>query len=153
MRYYHNSGSRFEGKSLRAVDKDARQWRLIGPQRAIGCVVEPACEVVSPGVILHRTYDRFQIGEPGGTLSERVVKLSTVLADAGLAAPVRTDIRSHVWLKLFGNACFNPISLLTLATIEYDAIFVAFDELKNVPAWFERGPRRSAVARGLEIPG
>lgn len=116
--YFYKLPGSLENTSLIAVDQDARQWRSIGPQRAIGCVVEPACEVVSPGVILHRKYTRFQLGEPDGALSPRVEMLSKVLIDAGLEAPVRTNIRNHVWLKLFGNACFNPISLLTGATID-----------------------------------
>ena len=116
--YFYEVGGRLKNTSLDAVDRDARQWRAIGPQRAIGCVVEPACEVVSPGVILHRKYKRFQLGEPDGSKSVRIETLSNVLIDAGLEAPVRTNVRNHVWLKLFGNACFNPISLLTGATID-----------------------------------
>ncbi len=116
--YFHQAGGAFEGRSLASVDPDARQWRTIGPERAIGCVVEPACEVVAPGVIEHRTYNRFQVGEPDGSLSERVTAVASALARAGFDAPIRRDIRSHVWLKLFGNACFNPVSLLTHATID-----------------------------------
>lgn len=116
--YFYRLGGPLKDTSLSSVDRGARQWRAIGPQRAIGCVVEPACEVVAPGVILHRKYTRFQLGEPDGSKSVRVESVSNVLIDAGLEAPVRTNIRNHVWLKLFGNACFNPISLLTGATID-----------------------------------
>lgn len=100
------------------MDPDARQWRAIGPERAVGCIVEPACEVVSPGVILHRKYNRFTLGEPDGSRSSRIAAASEALAGAGFDAPVRTNIRDHVWLKLWGNASFNPISVLTLATID-----------------------------------
>ena len=103
---------------MASVDPGARQWRTIGPERAIGCIVEPACEVVAPGVILHRTYNRFTLGEPDGSRSARVLAAAGALADAGFDAPVRTNIRDHVWLKLWGNASFNPISVLTLATVD-----------------------------------
>lgn len=116
--YFHAVGGGLEGRSLEAVDPGARQWRTIGAERAIGCIVEPACEVVAPGVILHRKYNRFTLGEPDGSRSARVVAASEALAAAGFDAPVRANIRDHVWLKLWGNASFNPISVLTLATID-----------------------------------
>jgi 2-dehydropantoate 2-reductase len=116
--YFHRSGGAFEGRSLNSVDPDGRQWRIIGPERAIGCIVEPACEVVAPGVILHRKYKRFTLGEPDGSQSARIGAVSEALISAGFDAPVRSNIRDHVWLKLWGNASFNPISVLTLATID-----------------------------------
>lgn len=116
--YFHGVGGTFEGRSLDSVDPGAKQWRAIGPERAIGCIVEPACEVVGPGVVLHRKYNRFTLGEPDGSRSVRITEAARVLADAGFDAPVRLNIRDHVWLKLWGNASFNPISVLTLATID-----------------------------------
>ena len=116
--YFHAVGGGLEGRSLASVDPEARQWRAIGPERAIGCIVEPACEVVAPGVVLHRKYNRFTLGEPDGSRSARVLAAAGALADAGFDAPVRANIRDHVWLKLWGNASFNPISVLTLATID-----------------------------------
>jgi 2-dehydropantoate 2-reductase len=115
--YFYKSGGRFEGRSLETVDPGARQWNCIGPERAIGCVVEPACEVVAPGVIAHRQFNRFIIGEPDGSRSSRVLQLSSVLSEAGFDAPVRDNIRWNIWLKLWGNVCFNPISALTGATL------------------------------------
>jgi 2-dehydropantoate 2-reductase len=100
------------------VDPGGRQWNLIGPRRAIGCVVEPACEVVAPGVIVHHDLKRFIIGEPDGSRSSRVLELSGALTAAGFEAPVRDNIRWNVWLKLWGNVCFNPISVLTGATLD-----------------------------------
>ncbi len=91
---------------------------MIGPERAIGCVVDPACEVVAPGVIEHHEFNRFILGEPDGTSSARVVELSQALAQANFDAPVRDKIRWNVWLKLWGNVCFNPISALTHATLD-----------------------------------
>ena len=77
--YFYKEGSKFEGRHLESVDAGARQWNLIGPERAIGCVVDPACEVVAPGVIEHHEFNRFILGEPDGTESERVRKLSDIM--------------------------------------------------------------------------
>jgi 2-dehydropantoate 2-reductase len=115
--YFYKTGGRFEGRYLETVDRGGRQWNSIGPQRAIGCVVEPACEVTAPGVIEHHQFNRFIIGEPDGSRSRRVEQLSQALTAAGFDAPVRDNIRWNIWLKLWGNVCFNPISALTGATL------------------------------------
>jgi 2-dehydropantoate 2-reductase len=116
--YFHKSGGAFEGRQLESVDVGGRQWNAIGPQRAIGCVVDPACEVVEPGVVVHEEFNRFTIGEPDGSRSARVVALSEALLGAGFDAPIRDNIRWNIWLKLWGNVCFNPISALTGATLD-----------------------------------
>lgn len=116
--YFYKEGSRFEGRHLESVDPAGRQWRVIGPERAVGCVVDPACEVVAPGVIEHHLFKRFTIGEPDGSRSARIVALNEVLVSAGFEAPIRDTIRWNIWLKLWGNVCFNPISALTLATLD-----------------------------------
>jgi 2-dehydropantoate 2-reductase len=115
--YFYKSGNRFEGHCLETVDRGGRQWNMIGPQRAIGCVVEPACEVTAPGVIEHHQFNRFILGEPDGIRTQRVERLSQALTAAALDAPVRDNIRWNIWLKLWGNICFNPISALTGATL------------------------------------
>jgi 2-dehydropantoate 2-reductase len=109
---------RFAGARFRSVDADDRQWKAIGPERAIGCVVYPATEIVEPGVVRHIHGDKFALGEPVGGISERCVRLANTLEQAGFAAPVLQDIRSEIWLKLWGNLCFNPISALTRATLD-----------------------------------
>jgi 2-dehydropantoate 2-reductase len=116
--YFYGAGGRFEGHHLRSVDPGGRQWEHVRPQRAIGCVVEPACEVVAPGVVVHHEFNRFTIGEPDGSRSSRVLTLSKALTEAGFDAPVRDNIRWNIWLKLWGNVCFNPISVLTGATLD-----------------------------------
>jgi 2-dehydropantoate 2-reductase len=115
--YFYKTGGAFEGRSLETVDPEGRQWKIIGPRRAIGCVVEPACEVTEPGVIVHHQFNRFILGEPDGSRSNRVLGLSSILTAAGFDAPVRDNIRWNIWLKLWGNVCFNPISALTGATL------------------------------------
>jgi len=116
--YFYKEGGPLEGRCLDSVDPGGRQWKLIGPERAIGCVVDPACEVVAPGVIEHHEFNRFTLGEPDRTVSPRVTRLGQAMTQAGFDAPVRDNIRWNVWLKLWGNVCFNPISALTHATLD-----------------------------------
>jgi 2-dehydropantoate 2-reductase len=116
--YFYKAGTRFDAHHLVSVDCGGRQWNHIHPQRAIGCVVDPACEVASAGVIVHHKFNRFTLGEPDGSRSQRVLALSAALTAAGFDAPVRENIRWNVWLKLWGNVCFNPISALTGATLD-----------------------------------
>jgi 2-dehydropantoate 2-reductase len=86
--YFYGTGGRFEGHHLQSVDPGGRQWDLILPQRAIGCVVEPACEVVAPGVVVHHEFNRFTIGEPDGSRSSRVLRLAKALTGATLGRMV-----------------------------------------------------------------
>jgi len=116
--YTHGLAARFGDARLRIVDPQNRQWTTIGPQRAIGCVVYPATEIVEPGVVRHIYGDKFALGEPDGSISPRSMRLSALLQSAGFEAPVLQDIRSEIWLKLWGNLCFNPISALTRATLD-----------------------------------
>ena len=116
--YFYKLAGPFEDHVLDAVDRDRRQWRAIGPARAIGCSVYPATTVSAPGVITHTYGDRFALGEPDGTRSARVERIAALLEAAGFAAPVLDDIRSEIWLKLWGNLCFNPISALTRASLD-----------------------------------
>jgi len=116
--YFHGVDNAYRNLRLNTVDPDDRQWNLIGPERAIGCVVYPATEITAPGVIKHTYGNKFAIGEPDGSISERCTRLSEVLEKAGFKAPVLPNIRDEIWLKLWGNLCFNPISALTRATLD-----------------------------------
>ena len=116
--YFYQHGNEFEGTTLQTIDPGARQWTALGPERAIGCIVYPATEVVEPGVIQHVYGDKFPLGEPSGEQTERVQQLSKMMESAGLRAPVMDNIRDEMWLKLWGNLCFNPISALTHATLD-----------------------------------
>jgi 2-dehydropantoate 2-reductase len=106
--YFYRERGPLDGHHLESVDPGAAQWNAIGPERAIGCVVDPACEVVAPGVIEHRLFKRFTIGEPDGSTSDRIVALRDALVSAGFDAPIRDTIRWSIWLKLWGNVCFSP---------------------------------------------
>ncbi len=120
--YFHVAGVPFRETDLDSVDPGGLQWRTLGAQRVIGCVVLPATAVVAPGVIRHEHGRRFPIGEPDGRRSSCIENLCEIMAAGGLEAPVRDDIRNEIWLKLCGNVCFNPISALTLATLEVIAL-------------------------------
>jgi 2-dehydropantoate 2-reductase len=116
--YFYQMEGPWQNYQLASVDPDGKQWRMIGPERAIGCVVYPATEVIAPGVIQHVEGNRFSLGEPNGEKSERVARLSQVLQQAGFKAPIRSQIRNEIWVKLWGNLAFNPISVLTCATLD-----------------------------------
>ncbi|MBW4708213.1 2-dehydropantoate 2-reductase [Roseobacter sp. YSTF-M11] len=116
--YFYKSGGDLEGTRLRSVDPDDVQWNGWGPERVLGCVVYPAAEVSEPGVIRHIEGNRFSLGEPDGSKSDRATALSKVLVSAGLKAPVRPRLRDEIWVKLWGNLSFNPISALTHATLD-----------------------------------
>ncbi len=108
----------FGGRRIEAVDPIGAVWNALPPGQAIGCVVYPAAEIVEPGVIHHSYGDRFILGEPDGSRSPRAETLSRLLIDAGLKAPLRPRIRDDIWVKLWGNMVFNPISALTGATLD-----------------------------------
>jgi 2-dehydropantoate 2-reductase len=116
--YFHRLGGPFEGTRLHSVDPGNRQWDGFGPDRVLGCVVYPAAEVTEPGTITHVEGNRFSLGEPSGERSARAEALSKALAAAGLKAPVRPRLRDEIWVKLWGNLSFNPISALTHATLD-----------------------------------
>jgi 2-dehydropantoate 2-reductase len=116
--YFHALPGPWENHHLESADPGGRIWNVLGPERAIGCVVYPSCEIVEPGVVKHLDGNRFMLGEPDGSKSDRVATLSRLMIEAGLKAPVRKKIRDDIWFKLLGNATFNPISVLTGATLE-----------------------------------
>jgi 2-dehydropantoate 2-reductase len=116
--FFHEFGGPYAGRQLDSVDPGGVQWRGIGPERAIACVVYPATEVSEPGVIQHIDGDRFTLGEPDGNRTDRIMALARALIDAGLKAPVKPRIRDEIWIKLWGNLSFNPISALTGETLE-----------------------------------
>jgi 2-dehydropantoate 2-reductase len=116
--YFHKLGGEHDGRGLASVDPGGVIAAHIEPGRLIGSVVYPAAELVAPGVVQLIEGNRFTLGELDGTRSERIEALSQVLMRAGFKAPVARDIRSEIWVKLWGNLSFNPISALTHATLE-----------------------------------
>ena len=116
--YFYKLEGPYENHTLESVDPGACIWTAIGPERAIGCVVYPAAEIAEPGVIRHIEGDRFVLGEPDGLPSARSESLCNALQNAGFTSRVRNNIRDDIWIKLWGNLCFNPISALTNATLD-----------------------------------
>lgn len=115
--YFQRHGGPFEGTRLATLDPGGELSGLIAPGRIIGCEVLPSSEIVRPGVVRHIWGNTFPLGEPDGTRSDRIVRLSETFARAGFKAPVTDNIRHDIWVKLMGNLAFNPISALTRATL------------------------------------
>ena len=115
--YFHKAGGAHEGRRLESVDPDGRLGALLPAERLIGSVVYPAGEIAAPGVIRHVEGNRFTLGELDGAETPRAAALSEALTRAGFKAPVVADIRTEIWMKLWGNATFNPVSALTSATL------------------------------------
>ncbi|WP_077033998.1 2-dehydropantoate 2-reductase [Pelomonas sp. KK5] len=115
--YFHKHGGALAGTVVRSADPSGTVLANLPSDRVIGCVVYPASELVRPGVIQHIEGERFPVGELDGTTSERVQAVSNALARGGFKAPVLDDIRAEIWLKLWGNLTFNPISCLTQSTL------------------------------------
>jgi 2-dehydropantoate 2-reductase len=115
--YFHRHPGELAGTQVKSVDPNGIIERHIPCGRVIGCVVYPAAELISPGVIKHVEGNRFPVGEPDGSSSDRVNRLAQCFVEGGLQAPVLDDIRGEVWLKLWGNLTFNPISALSRATL------------------------------------
>jgi 2-dehydropantoate 2-reductase len=116
--YFHGLEGPWRDRRVESVDPGGVVGRLLPPSRAIGCVVYPAAEVSAPGVIEHTYGDRFSLGEPDGSRSPRIEAIAKLLIASGLKAPIRPKIRDEIWVKLWGNLCFNPVSALTGATLD-----------------------------------
>jgi 2-dehydropantoate 2-reductase len=115
--YFQNFNGPHGGYRLKTADPTGVIEANIASRRIIGCVVYPAGEIIAPGVIKHVEGDRYPVGELDGANTARVKMVSDALVAAALKSPVLEDIRSEIWLKLWGNMSFNPISALTHATL------------------------------------
>lgn len=116
--YFFAFNGSLRNHQLRVIDPGGCQWKKIKPERVLGCVVWQAAEVIKPGVIRLNYSGRMPIGEPDGSRSERARILSDALITAGIKSPVKKDIRNEIWMKLWGNLSFNPMSMLTHGTME-----------------------------------
>jgi 2-dehydropantoate 2-reductase len=116
--YCYGLPAPFTDRRVTSVDPDGALWDALPPSQTIGCIIYPAAEVIEPGVIIHSYGDRFSLGEPDGSRSPRIERLSELLIAAGFKAPVRPRLRDEIWVKLWGNMAFNPICTLTTATLD-----------------------------------
>jgi 2-dehydropantoate 2-reductase len=115
--YFYKHGGALEGRAVTSVDPSGALQRNIPCERVIGCVVYPASELVEPGLIKQIEGNRFPVGDPDGSQSERAKRVSECFIRGGMQAPVLEDIRAEIWLKLWGNMTFNPISALSRGTL------------------------------------
>ena len=113
--YFHAHGGPHDGRRVEAVDPGGALSAAIAPERAIGLVAYIGARVAAPGVVEMRPEAGLVLGEPDGSDSPRLRAIAAALAEAGLEARTRPDIRVEIWTKLMGNATFNPISVLTRA--------------------------------------
>ena len=116
--YFQKLGGEYADRTVESVDPGGVLARAIDPDRVLGCIAYPAALISQPGVIQHVEGVRFPVGELDGAESERVNSVAQMLIEAGFKSPVLPDIRSEIWLKLWGNLSFNPISCMTHATLE-----------------------------------
>jgi len=115
--YFQRHGGPYDGLQLESVDPGGKLAAAIPAERVIGCVIYCSTEIESPGVIRHLEGARYSLGEPDRSISPRAQSIAADFSAAGLKAPVERDLRNDIWLKLLGNAAFNPISALTRATL------------------------------------
>ena len=115
--YFYGLDGPYRNHRIEAVDPDGAVSGVIPPERAIGCVVYPGTELAEPGVVRHLEGTRFTIGEPDGSMSERCDVFSEAMIAGGLKCPIEARVRDEIWVKLMGNVAFNPLSVLTGATL------------------------------------
>ena len=147
--YFQSHGGRWEGTQLESVDPGGIITKHIATERIVGCVVYPAATIVEPGIIHHEEGNRFSIGELDGSSSSRCKELAAAIGSAGLRAPVRSNIRQEIWVKLLGNLAFNPVSALTKASM----VEIAMDpDARSVVQTMMEEAYAVAEALGVEIP-
>ena len=115
--YFHAHGGNLDGHTLQTVDPGARIANAIGNERVIGCVITSSNTVEAPGVVRNIGNRVFALGEPDGSQSERLADIAALLAEAGLSAPTEGNIRSEVWVKMWGNVSFSPMAVLTMSKL------------------------------------
>lgn len=147
--YFMRHGGEHEGRRVEAVDPGGAIAASTEIERVIGCVVYPAGEIARPGVIRHIEGNRFTLGEPSGEKTPRVLALAQLMTAAGLKAPARPDIRNELWLKLWGNLSFNPISALTRATLD---VIIADPLARGLAASMMAEAQQVAEALGVRFP-
>jgi len=146
--YFYRHGGPLEGTHLESVDPGGVITQYIDFARVVGCIVYPSTSVIEPGVIEHTEGNRFAIGEPDGSKSDRCREIADVFIKAGLRCPIRTNIRHDMWVKLMGNVAYNPISALTRSTL---IEIVQCPETRELAAAIMRESESVAQKLGIEI--
>ena len=146
--YFHSHGGPLNGHRLESLDPDGEIERHIPTERVISCIAYPAAVRSAPGVITHVEGDRVPVGEPDGSKSDRAHELAAALGGAGFKSRILSDIRSHIWLKAWGNLSFNPISALTRATLSE---IVRYEPTRALAAEMMREAQAIAVALDVRV--
>jgi 2-dehydropantoate 2-reductase len=147
--YLHGIDTALSGRTLQSVDPGGTIARALPPDRVIGSVLYPWAEVVAPGVVEQSTSNRFVMGEPAGSETARIRALTGMMTAGKLDAPITRDIRTEIWLKLWGNLCFNPLSVLTGATIDR---LTTVPELLDLERAMMLEAEKVANALGISFP-
>jgi 2-dehydropantoate 2-reductase len=147
--YLHGIDTKWRGRTLQSVDPGGAIVRELAPDRVIGSVLYPWAEVTAPGVVEQSTSNRFVMGEPDGSESARIRALTGIMSAGKLDAPITRDIRTEIWLKLWGNLCFNPLSVLTGATIDR---LTTVPELLDLERAMMLEAEKVANALGIRFP-
>lgn len=147
--YFFGHGGAHEGTRLESVDPGGAIAASLDASRVVGSIVYPAAEIAAPGVIRHVEGNRVSLGEPGGTETERVRAIAELLRGAGFKARVTTDLRSEIWVKLWGNCTFNPLSALTRATL---AGICRYPPTRELAASMMREAREIGEKLGVRFP-
>jgi 2-dehydropantoate 2-reductase len=146
--FFHKLPGLYQDRVVHAADPTGTIANHIENRRVIGSVVYPAAERTAPGVIKVIEGNRFTLGEPDGARTARIEEVSQHFTDAGFKAPISTDIRSEIWLKLWGNLIFNPVSALTHATLDEIG---AFPPTRALAVAIMEEARQVAEKLGLRI--
>ena len=146
--YFYRHGGPWEDTQLESVDPGGIITQHIESARVIGCIVYPSTSITEPGIIEHTEGNRFAIGEPDGSKSDRCREIADVFIKAGLRCPIRTDIRHDMWVKLMGNVAYNPISALTRATL---IEIVQCPETRELASAIMREAESVAQKLGIEL--
>jgi 2-dehydropantoate 2-reductase len=147
--YFQRHGGAFDGWPLERVDPGGVIGRTIDPRRVVGSLAYFATTIAEPGVIQHIEGNRISLGELDGSRSERSRQIAEALGAAGFRAPVTTRIRHEIWVKLLGNVAFNPISVLTGATI---IEMVRHPDVSALAREMMREAEAVANGLGIELP-
>jgi len=147
--FFQGFGGRWEGNRLERVDPGGVISQTIEPRSVVGSIIYFSTEITAPGVIQHIEGNRISLGEPDGTRSERIRRIAEALIAAGLKAPITTRIRHEIWVKLLGNAAFNPVSALTGCTL---AEIVGDPGLSQLIRDIMKEVEAVGAAIGLELP-
>ena len=115
--YFHGEGGPHDGTRLERIDPDNAIWNAVGPERAIGGVINSSCTVVEPGVVsVSNAHGRVALGEPSGRISERLQALAAAMHSEFLVCETVPRIRERVWAKLLLNFSAGPLNVLTQAS-------------------------------------